>query len=135
MREKPSAGVPGDFLDAVAADAHPAVGLFDAFFFFPTAGGAAHFDIQRGEGGIGARQVVGPRGGVAVQHQAVPFAHGFRQPGDRDAPCGAFIGLAFLLPGAAGTDGFAQPAGDGVVIGVLQVNLDIGLAHGGSRKF
>ncbi|MDC6679042.1 hypothetical protein OEZ78_26615, partial [Leclercia adecarboxylata] len=71
-----------------------------------------------------------PGRGIAFQQQAMPFAHSFRQPGHRNAGGAALEGLAFLLPGGAGTDGLGQPLADRLLAGIPEVDLDIGLTHG-----
>mgnify|MGYP002716581212 CR=1 FL=1 len=85
---------------------------------------------ERGMGGAGAGQVIGPGRGVAFQEQAVPFADRLGQPGHWNPGGVALEGLAFLLPGGAGADGLGQPLADGFLAGIPEVDLDIGLAHG-----
>src|SRR5450830_1520602 len=89
-----SGGFPGDLLFTVCADANPGVGAFLTFFLYPAAWRATHFNVQRGKGGTGAGDVVFPRGFVAFQEQAVPFAYRLGQPGHRHVAGLALVGLA-----------------------------------------
>src|SRR5207253_6954483 len=75
--------MPGDLFFTINADANPAISRFLAFILNPATRCATHLDVQRGESGASAGDVVVPWGLVAIQVQAVPLAHSLRQPGYR----------------------------------------------------
>src|SRR5271154_1245925 len=93
-RANDSARVPDNLFFAISADANPAISGVVTFFFDPGARRTANFYVERGEGCAGAGDVVVPRRLVAFQVQAVPFAHGFWQPGHGNRASLALVGLA-----------------------------------------